>query len=132
MYQMLLLAQESWIQGTEVVTSLRVCKGFAIPMARRPVLFLVAATVCLWLLSSTFCASEQEAFLSQSPSLRGAFAGSAKTSMDVVNSPVVLRALPEPRPNDAMLPVELNRTSLYWGLLLITILSVLFSSYFFN
>ena len=126
-YQMLLLAQESWIQGTE-----RVCKGFAIPMARRPVLFLVAATACLWLLSSTFCASEQEAFLSQSPSLRGAFAGSAKTSMDVVNSPVVLRALPEPRPNDAMLPVELNRTSLYWGLLLITILSVLFSSYFFN
>lgn len=28
--------------------------------------------------------------------------------------------------------VELNRTSLYWGLLLILILSVLFSSYFFN
>ena len=28
--------------------------------------------------------------------------------------------------------VELNRTSLYWGLLLICILSVLFSSYFFN
>ena len=28
--------------------------------------------------------------------------------------------------------VELNRTSLYWGLLLIFVLSVLFSSYFFN
>ncbi|CAE7041182.1 psbL [Symbiodinium natans] len=45
---------------------------------------------------------------------------------------VLVEALPEPRPNDAMLPVELNRTSLYWGLLLICILSVLFSSYFFN
>ena len=29
-------------------------------------------------------------------------------------------------------PVELNRTSLYWGLLLIFVLAVLFSSYFFN
>jgi hypothetical protein len=28
--------------------------------------------------------------------------------------------------------VELNRTSLFWGLLLIFILAVLFSSYFFN
>eukprot|EP00443_Scrippsiella_acuminata_P062284 CAMPEP_0115547092 /NCGR_PEP_ID=MMETSP0271-20121206/93465_1 /TAXON_ID=71861 /ORGANISM="Scrippsiella trochoidea, Strain CCMP3099" /LENGTH=92 /DNA_ID=CAMNT_0002980507 /DNA_START=74 /DNA_END=349 /DNA_ORIENTATION=+ len=35
-------------------------------------------------------------------------------------------ALPDPRPNDAMLPVDLNRTSLYWGLLTICILSVLF------
>jgi len=29
-------------------------------------------------------------------------------------------------------PVELNRTSLFWGLLLIFVLAVLFSSYFFN
>ena len=29
-------------------------------------------------------------------------------------------------------PVELNRTSLYWGLLLIFVLAVLFSSYLFN
>ena len=29
-------------------------------------------------------------------------------------------------------PVELNRTSLYWGLLLVFVLAVLFSSYFFN
>jgi photosystem II PsbL protein len=36
----------------------------------------------------------------------------------------------EPNPNK--LPVELNRTSLYWGLLLIFVLTVLFSSYFFN
>nr|USG97969.1 photosystem II protein L [Pilea alpina] len=28
--------------------------------------------------------------------------------------------------------VELNRTSLYWGLLLIFVLAVLFSNYFFN
>nr|NP_041910.1 photosystem II protein L [Euglena gracilis]P12228.1 RecName: Full=Photosystem II reaction center protein L; Short=PSII-L [Euglena gracilis]AKL82364.1 photosystem II L protein [Euglena gracilis var. bacillaris]CAA30110.1 ORF 38 [Euglena gracilis]CAA50097.1 PSII L-polypeptide [Euglena gracilis]CAA77914.1 PSII polypeptide [Euglena gracilis] len=28
--------------------------------------------------------------------------------------------------------VELNRTSLYWGLLLIFVLAVLFSSYIFN
>ena len=28
--------------------------------------------------------------------------------------------------------VELNRTSLYWGILLIFILAVLFSSYIFN
>jgi len=35
-------------------------------------------------------------------------------------------------PNPNKQPVELNRTSLYWGLLLIFVLSVLFSSYFFN
>nr|YP_010290871.1 photosystem II protein L [Gahnia tristis]ULQ66028.1 photosystem II protein L [Gahnia tristis] len=28
--------------------------------------------------------------------------------------------------------VELNRTSLYWGLLLVFVLAVLFSNYFFN
>ncbi|KAF5755404.1 putative photosystem II PsbL [Helianthus annuus] len=28
--------------------------------------------------------------------------------------------------------VELNRTSLYWGLLLIFVLAILFSNYFFN
>ena len=35
-------------------------------------------------------------------------------------------------PNPNRQPVELNRTSLYWGLLLIFVLAVLFSSYFFN
>jgi len=35
-------------------------------------------------------------------------------------------------PNPNVQSVELNRTSLYWGLLLIFILAVLFSSYFFN
>jgi len=35
-------------------------------------------------------------------------------------------------PNPNKQPVELNRTSLYWGLVLIFVLAVLFSSYFFN
>ena len=35
-------------------------------------------------------------------------------------------------PNPNKQAVELNRTSLYWGLLLIFVLAVLFSSYFFN
>jgi photosystem II PsbL protein len=35
-----------------------------------------------------------------------------------------------PNPNDQ--PVELNRTSLYLGLLLVFVLGILFSSYFFN
>ena len=33
-------------------------------------------------------------------------------------------------PNPNKQPVELNRTSLYWGLLLFFVLAVLFSSYF--
>lgn len=36
----------------------------------------------------------------------------------------------EPNPNRQ--PAELNRTSLYLGLLLIFVLALLFSSYFFN
>ena len=35
-------------------------------------------------------------------------------------------------PNPNRQPVELNRTSLYLGLLLIFVLGILFSSYFFN
>ena len=35
-------------------------------------------------------------------------------------------------PNPNNLPVELNRTSLYLGLLLVFVTGVLFSSYFFN
>ena len=35
-------------------------------------------------------------------------------------------------PNPNRQPVELNRTSLFWGLLLMFGLAVLFSSYFFN
>eukprot|EP00435_Cladocopium_sp_Y103_P065434 s909_g27.t1 len=94
-------------------------------MARRPTLFVLAAAACVWLFSANISSPEQEVFVVQTPALRGqgAFTG---------NTVEISAALPEPRPNDAMLPVELNRTSLYWGLLLICILSVLFSSYFFN
>ena len=35
-------------------------------------------------------------------------------------------------PNPNKQPVELNRTSLVWGFLLMFVLAVLFSSYFFN
>ncbi|MGH2413632.1 MAG: photosystem II reaction center protein L [Microcystaceae cyanobacterium] len=38
----------------------------------------------------------------------------------------------EKTPNPNRQPVELNRTSLYLGLLLMAILGVTFSSYFFN
>jgi photosystem II PsbL protein len=34
--------------------------------------------------------------------------------------------------NPNQLPVELNRTSLYLGLLLVFVTGILFSSYFFN
>nr|UDY71245.1 photosystem II protein L [Ulmus parvifolia] len=40
------------------------------------------------------------------------------------------RATTQSNPNEQN--VELNRTSLYWGLLLIFVLAVLFSNYFFN
>nr|YP_010887409.1 photosystem II protein L [Dicranum hengduanensis]QRD99227.1 photosystem II protein L [Chorisodontium aciphyllum]WJJ45054.1 photosystem II protein L [Dicranum hengduanensis]WJJ45134.1 photosystem II protein L [Dicranum hengduanensis] len=36
------------------------------------------------------------------------------------------------QPNPNKQSVELNRTSLYWGLLLIFVLAVSFSNYFFN
>nr|YP_010933209.1 L protein of photosystem II [Nitella hyalina]APP89451.1 photosystem II protein L [Nitella hyalina]WKT08490.1 L protein of photosystem II [Nitella hyalina] len=36
----------------------------------------------------------------------------------------------QPNPNKQI--VELNRTSLFWGLLLIFVLAILFSNYFFN
>jgi len=40
------------------------------------------------------------------------------------------KIMTKPNPNKQI--VELNRTSLYWGLLLIFVLAVLFSSYIFN
>ena len=104
-----------------------------ITMAQRPVLFVLAAAACIWLFSSSTSAPQQEVFVIQSPALRGQGAFTGNTlEIAAMEPPVVLKALPEPRPNDAMLPVELNRTSLYWGLLCICVLSVLFSSYFFN
>jgi len=38
----------------------------------------------------------------------------------------------ERTPNPNRQPVELNLTSLYLGLLLVAVLGILFSSYFFN
>mmetsp|Transcript_30252 Transcript_30252/g.68784 ORF Transcript_30252/g.68784 Transcript_30252/m.68784 type:complete len:106 (-) Transcript_30252:116-433(-) len=103
--------------------------------ARRPVLCtLAAALAALWLLHAAVGPAEQT-FVSSSPALRatsaksGSFAGAQP---QLLVQQVQMQALPEPRPNDAMLPVDLNRSSLYWGLLCILVLSVLFSSYFFN
>jgi photosystem II PsbL protein len=38
----------------------------------------------------------------------------------------------ERNPNPNQLPVELNRTSLFLGLLIVFVTGILFSSYFFN
>mmetsp|Transcript_9414 Transcript_9414/g.18968 ORF Transcript_9414/g.18968 Transcript_9414/m.18968 type:complete len:108 (-) Transcript_9414:155-478(-) len=104
---------------------------------RRPLLCtLAAAAAALWLLHAAVApAGEPQVFVASSPALRatsakaGAFAGA---QLQASEQGVQMQALPEPRPNDAMLPVDLNRSSLYWGLLCILVLSVLFSSYFFN
>jgi len=40
--------------------------------------------------------------------------------------------MPSRAPNPNNQPVELNRTSLFLGLLLVFVLGLLFSSYFFN
>ncbi|NJK28395.1 MAG: photosystem II reaction center protein L [Coleofasciculaceae cyanobacterium SM2_3_26] len=40
--------------------------------------------------------------------------------------------MPQRTKNPNAMPVELNRTSLFLGLLLIFVLGILFSSYFFN
>eukprot|EP00441_Pelagodinium_beii_P047777 CAMPEP_0197621974 /NCGR_PEP_ID=MMETSP1338-20131121/2386_1 /TAXON_ID=43686 ORGANISM="Pelagodinium beii, Strain RCC1491" /NCGR_SAMPLE_ID=MMETSP1338 /ASSEMBLY_ACC=CAM_ASM_000754 /LENGTH=104 /DNA_ID=CAMNT_0043191567 /DNA_START=73 /DNA_END=387 /DNA_ORIENTATION=+ len=102
--------------------------------ARRPVLCVAAlAAVCLWMLYAP--AQEEELFVVSTPALRasslasGSFAGAESKAEKPL---LLMKALPEPRPNDAALPVELNRTSFYWGLLTICVLSILFSSYFFN
>merc|ERR1719263_53686 len=108
--------------------------------ARRPVLTAIAvALAALWLLQASLAPAPQqgqEVFVAATPALRAtraagsSFAGAQ--AQQLAPPAVLLQALPEPKPNDAMLPVDLNRTSLYWGLLCILILSVLFSSYFFN
>eukprot|EP00411_Alexandrium_monilatum_P036602 CAMPEP_0175362686 /NCGR_PEP_ID=MMETSP0095-20121207/17199_1 /TAXON_ID=311494 /ORGANISM="Alexandrium monilatum, Strain CCMP3105" /LENGTH=107 /DNA_ID=CAMNT_0016660569 /DNA_START=60 /DNA_END=383 /DNA_ORIENTATION=+ len=105
--------------------------------ARRPVLCAAAlALAALWLLrSASPQVPQQDLFVvSSSPALRATSAKGTFVGSQVVaeTARVSMQALPEPRPNDAMLPVDLNRSSLYWGLLCILVLSVLFSSYFFN
>ena len=49
---------------------------------------------------------------------------------DAVHSPLIQTMERNPNPNN--LPVELNRTSLYLGLLFVFVTGVLMSSYFFN
>eukprot|EP00933_Yihiella_yeosuensis_P001357 TRINITY_DN1021_c0_g1_i1.p1 TRINITY_DN1021_c0_g1~~TRINITY_DN1021_c0_g1_i1.p1 ORF type:complete len:107 (-),score=25.83 TRINITY_DN1021_c0_g1_i1:134-454(-) len=102
---------------------------------RRPILCSIAiAAACLLMLSAP-AVEEQVVFVASSPALRstlktGNFVGAREAKVGV---PVVaMQGLPEPRTNPYNLPVELNRTSFYWGLLTICVLSVLFSSYFFN
>mmetsp|Transcript_107956 Transcript_107956/g.338039 ORF Transcript_107956/g.338039 Transcript_107956/m.338039 type:complete len:108 (+) Transcript_107956:70-393(+) len=105
--------------------------------ARRPVLLALAlAAAALWLLHTPMAPQEQsQTFVASSSALRSTHAKASTLAGAQPQPPaqgVQMQALPEPRPNDAMLPVDLNRSSLYWGLLCILVLSVLFSSYFFN
>ena len=77
----------------------------------------------------------------QLPDLHGAMAGIAhprnsdcvflgRPCRDAVH-PSLIRTM-ERNPNPNNLPVELNRTSLYLGLLFVFVTGVLMSSYFFN
>mmetsp|Transcript_28637 Transcript_28637/g.92053 ORF Transcript_28637/g.92053 Transcript_28637/m.92053 type:complete len:100 (-) Transcript_28637:10-309(-) len=97
--------------------------------ARRPVLAAVVLALCaLVALRCAFSQVEQEAFVNAAPAVRSL---RATTASEVV--PLIARAaLPEPIPDDAILPVDFSRTSLYWGLLFVLVMMVLFSSYFFN
>merc|ERR1719499_1770494 len=99
---------------------------------RRPILTLaiLATLAVVALLTGAAFTSVSSAPMLRTSRSNSNFAGVQGEVADVQF--VALKALPEPRQNDAMLPVELNRTSLYWGLLCILILSVLFSSYLFN
>eukprot|EP00437_Effrenium_voratum_P013720 CAMPEP_0181446026 /NCGR_PEP_ID=MMETSP1110-20121109/25893_1 /TAXON_ID=174948 /ORGANISM="Symbiodinium sp., Strain CCMP421" /LENGTH=82 /DNA_ID=CAMNT_0023570093 /DNA_START=60 /DNA_END=305 /DNA_ORIENTATION=- len=79
---------------------------------RRPVLCVAALVACVWFLTPE---AEPEVFVTP-VALRGSTAQGNFVGLEAPapESVLVLKALPEPRPNDAMLPVELNRTSLYW------------------
>mmetsp|Transcript_8821 Transcript_8821/g.19741 ORF Transcript_8821/g.19741 Transcript_8821/m.19741 type:complete len:104 (+) Transcript_8821:99-410(+) len=103
-------------------------------MARRPVLASLLVAAAAVLLLSHMHAAFVVARSGEALALRGAkstFAGSSAEA-PLVEPVSMMQALPEPRPNDNMLPVDLNRTSLYWGLLTILILAILFSSFLFN
>ncbi|KAG4914257.1 hypothetical protein JHK82_034771 [Glycine max] len=56
--------------------------------------------------------------------------GLAVPTVSFLGSISAMQATTQSNPNEQN--VELNRTSLYWGLLLIFVLAVLFSNYFFN
>ena len=53
-----------------------------------------------------------------------------RTRRDAIHPPLIEAMERNPNPNN--LPVELNRTSLYLGLLFVFVTGVLMSSYFFN
>mmetsp|Transcript_71640 Transcript_71640/g.171235 ORF Transcript_71640/g.171235 Transcript_71640/m.171235 type:complete len:107 (+) Transcript_71640:40-360(+) len=106
-------------------------------MARRPVLatLLISALLAVFLrsaLSPAFVAGTSQAMRGAVVQGSSTFAGAAEMQPFSEASLISMQALPEPRPNDNMLPVDLNRTSLYWGLLTILILAILFSSFLFN
>ncbi|KAH9530605.1 hypothetical protein CY35_20G011900 [Sphagnum magellanicum] len=56
--------------------------------------------------------------------------GLAVPTVFFLGSISAMQTMTQPNPNKQS--VELNHTSLYWGLLLIFVLAVLFSNYFFN
>ncbi|KAF8735177.1 hypothetical protein HU200_014505 [Digitaria exilis] len=56
--------------------------------------------------------------------------GLAVPTVSFLGSISAMQTMTQSNPNEQN--VELNRTSLYWGLLLIFVLAVLFSNYFFN
>ncbi|KQJ84944.1 hypothetical protein BRADI_1g39213v3 [Brachypodium distachyon] len=56
--------------------------------------------------------------------------GLAVPTVFFLGSISAMQTMTQSNPNEQN--VELNRTSLYWGLLLIFVLAVLFSNYFFN
>jgi len=96
--------------------------------ARRPVLAAVVLALFAAAALLTFApAAEQEVFVS------GASAPNSLRATPAITASLTARAaLPEPIPDDAILPVDFSRTSLYWGLLFVLVMMVLFSSYFFN
>ena len=56
----------------------------------------------------------------------------SRDRIDAIYSTIRETAVADRGPNPNNQPVELNRTSLYLVLLLIFVLGILFSSYFFN
>eukprot|EP00933_Yihiella_yeosuensis_P051305 TRINITY_DN491_c0_g1_i5.p1 TRINITY_DN491_c0_g1~~TRINITY_DN491_c0_g1_i5.p1 ORF type:complete len:104 (-),score=13.72 TRINITY_DN491_c0_g1_i5:132-443(-) len=100
--------------------------------ARRPILCIILlAAACMWLFHAQVFVVPSSTSLRATSKASGALAG-ATGEMKAAPSVLAMHGLPEPRANPYNLPVELNRTSFYWGLLTICVLSVLFSSYFFN
>ena len=62
--------------------------------------------------------------------LRDLFRRTSQKNLNIASYVSVYECSQYPNPNSS--PVELNQTSMYWGLLLNFVVTVLFSSYFFN